>query len=164
MGWFLVNYSMDMVFNTRVLAPFLPLHQYYMTKKNCPLVLKLTLVIVILCSITTLLNQCWCPDSLLPLALCHSYENVASSLCSRMNINVNKLKPLVTELQNFLCNEENYGNMLCMQGVCTYSYRLDVKDWNFSSSMKISSMRLESSKLQKGKWASTLQRWEVYVF
>jgi hypothetical protein len=109
MGWFLVNYSMDIVINnhTRFLAPFLPLPQYYMTWKNCPPVLKLALLIVTLCSIATLLNQRWCSDSLLPLALCHSYENVASSFCSRMNISVKELKPLVTELQDFLCNEES---------------------------------------------------------
>jgi hypothetical protein len=99
-----------------------------MTRKNCPPVLKLALLIVILCSIATLLNQGWCPDSLLPPALCHSYENVASSFCSRMNINVKELKPLVAELQDLLFNVESYGNMLCMQEIPTYSYRLDVKD------------------------------------
>jgi len=110
------------------LAPFLPLPQYYMTRKNCPPVLKLALLIVILCSIATLLNQCWCLDSLLPLALCHSYENVASSFCTRMNINVKELKPLVTGLQNFRFNVESYENMLCMQEIPTYCYRPDVKD------------------------------------
>ncbi len=166
MGWFLVNYSMDIVINnhTRFLAPFLPLPQYYMTWKNCPPVLKLALLIVTLCSIAILLNQRWCSDSLLPLALCHSYENVASSFCSRMNINVKELKPLVTKLEDFLCNEESYGNMLCMQEIPTYSYRLDVKDWSFSSSVKISSMRFKSSKLQKGELASILQRWKADVF
>jgi hypothetical protein len=119
---------MDIVINTKFLASFLPLPQYYITRKNCPLVLKLALLIGILCSIATLLKECWCPNSLLPLALCHSYENVASSFCSRMNINVKELKPLVTKLEDFLCNEESYGNMLCMQEIPTYSYRLDVKD------------------------------------
>jgi hypothetical protein len=54
--------------------------------------------------------------------------------------------------------------MLCMQEIPTYSYRLDVKDWSFSSSVKISSMRFKSSKLQKGELASILQRWKADVF
>jgi hypothetical protein len=45
-----------------------------------------------------------------------------------MNINVKELKPLVAELQDLLFNVESYGNMLCMQEIPTYSYRLDVKD------------------------------------
>ncbi len=32
----------------------------------------------------------------------------------KMNINVKELKAIVTELQDFICIEENYGNILCM--------------------------------------------------
>ncbi len=129
---------------TKNCASFLPLPQYHMTRKNCPLVLKLGLLIVILCSIATFLNQCCFLDSFTPLAPQHSHENVAFSFCSRMNINVKELKPIVTELQDFICIEKNYGNILCMQEISTYSQRFDVKDGSFSSSMKISSKRLKS--------------------